>query len=93
MLRYYQGHGLIEPDYVNESSGRRFYRAEQVKEAALVMRLRAAGFPCAQSRRSSLLSMILPILPLCSPGTMRIWRQKARQYTKNSPTWIGCELI
>gem|GEM_PF-1865994 len=56
MLRYYQGHGLIEPDYVNESSGRRFYRAEQVKEAALVMRLRAAGF----SVRS--IAQVLPVV-------------------------------
>jgi DNA-binding transcriptional MerR regulator len=44
MLRHYADHGILVPAEVDEYSGYRFYRAEQLADARLVTGLRAAGF-------------------------------------------------
>lgn len=45
MLRYYQDHGLLDPAWVDPHSARRFYTAEQLNTATLIVMLRDAGFP------------------------------------------------
>jgi DNA-binding transcriptional MerR regulator len=45
MLRYYHDHGLLDPAWVDQHSARRFYTAEQLSTATLIVMLRDAGFP------------------------------------------------
>ena len=44
MLRHYAGRGVLVPAAVDEFTGYRFYRPEQLVEARLVVALRDAGF-------------------------------------------------
>lgn len=44
MLRHYQERGLLAPGWVEPESGYRFYRAEQLRTAQLLVSLRDAGF-------------------------------------------------
>lgn len=44
MLRHYAGRGVLVPATVDEFTGYRFYRPEQLGEARLVVALRDAGF-------------------------------------------------
>ncbi|WP_082659707.1 GyrI-like domain-containing protein [Cellulomonas sp. B6] len=44
MLRHYQEHGVLEPAAVDPFTGHRWYRAEQIADAHLVVLLRDAGF-------------------------------------------------
>jgi DNA-binding transcriptional MerR regulator len=45
MLRHYQEHELLSPAHVDPHSGRRFYSADQLRTANLIVSLRDAGFP------------------------------------------------
>lgn len=47
MLRYYQACGVLAPARTDPSSGYRYYRADQLVDAHLVVQLRDAGFPVA----------------------------------------------
>ena len=47
MLRYYQEHDVLVPARTDPFSGYRYYRAEQLVDAHLVVQLRDAGFPVA----------------------------------------------
>ncbi|WP_312980656.1 MerR family transcriptional regulator [Corynebacterium sp.] len=51
MLRYYQDHGLLDPAWVDPHSARRFYTAEQLNTATLIVMLRDAGFPVGDIAR------------------------------------------
>ncbi len=44
MLRHYQEHELLFPAHVDPHSGRRFYSADQLRTANLIVLLRDAGF-------------------------------------------------
>lgn len=44
MLRYYQEHDVLTPAHVDSYSGRRFYSADQLRTANLIVSLRDAGF-------------------------------------------------
>lgn len=44
MLRYYHDHGLLDPAWIDPHSARRFYNAEQLNTATLIVMLRDAGF-------------------------------------------------
>lgn len=47
MLRHYQDRGILAPELVDPISGYRFYRADQLRQAQLITRLRDAGFGTA----------------------------------------------
>lgn len=47
MLRYYQAHDVLAPARTDPFSGYRYYRADQLVDAHLVVQLRDAGFPVA----------------------------------------------
>ncbi len=42
-LRFYQEKGLIEPSYVDEQTGRRYYEVAQASTVEMVSRLQGAG--------------------------------------------------
>jgi len=50
-LRHYDAVGLLAPAFVDPASGYRRYRAEQVKAARLIRRLRGLDLPVAEVRR------------------------------------------
>jgi DNA-binding transcriptional MerR regulator len=50
-LRHYDAVGLLAPAYVDPASGYRRYRADQVKAATLIRRLRGLDLPVAEVRR------------------------------------------
>lgn len=45
MLRHYQDRGVLIPAFVSPHNGRRFYDADQLAQANLIVMLRDAGFP------------------------------------------------
>jgi ankyrin repeat protein len=47
-LRLYDDAGLLVPAFVDESSGYRYYRDDQLRRARLIATLRAAGVPIGQ---------------------------------------------
>ena len=47
-LRLYAENGLLEPEYVDPSSGYRYYALRQLRTANMIRLLRAAGMPLAQ---------------------------------------------
>src|SRR5579859_2254885 len=47
-LRLYDSLGLLPPAYVDEASGYRFYRPDQLQRARLVAWLRRLGMPLAR---------------------------------------------
>lgn len=51
MLRYYQARGVLAPARTDPFSGYRYYRADQLVDAHLVVQLRDAGFPVASIAR------------------------------------------
>jgi PPM family protein phosphatase len=52
-LRLYDSLGLLAPAHVDEVSGYRFYRPDQLERARLVAWLRRLGMPLATSRWSA----------------------------------------
>src|SRR2546423_9276862 len=50
-LRLYADHGLLSPAHVDDDSGYRYYRAEQLPVARLIWLLRAADMPLREIRR------------------------------------------
>src|SRR5205823_13167618 len=50
-LRLYADHGLLSPARVDDDSGYRYYRAEQLQVARLIWLLRAADMPLREIRR------------------------------------------
>ncbi|QIM15611.1 MerR family transcriptional regulator [Leucobacter insecticola] len=44
MLRHYHEHGVLSPAVIDPFNGHRFYRADQLMQAHLVVQLREAGF-------------------------------------------------
>lgn len=72
MLRHYQERGILVPAVVDEVSGYRFYRAEQLVEARLVGRLRDAGFPIGEIAR------VLAVRGDPSSVSVLVERQRAR---------------
>ncbi len=49
MLRHYHEQGLLVPEIVDEHSGYRYYRTEQLETMRLVMGLREAGFSIGET--------------------------------------------
>jgi DNA polymerase III sliding clamp (beta) subunit (PCNA family) len=49
-LRFYDGAGVLVPDWVDPVSGYRWYGPEQLEESRLLDRLRRAGMPLAEIR-------------------------------------------
>lgn len=52
-LRFYQEKGLIEPTYVDEQTGRRYYEVSQAATVEMVSRLQGAGFSLDDIRQVS----------------------------------------
>lgn len=47
MLRYYDAHGLLKPDYIDKNTGYRMYSAKQVPELQKIVLLRDLNFSVA----------------------------------------------
>ena len=50
-LRFYDQNDLLRPQLVDDQTGYRYYAVEQIEQAALVRRLRAAEMPVGVVRR------------------------------------------
>ncbi|MFC4222265.1 MerR family transcriptional regulator [Lysinibacter cavernae] len=50
MIRHYQDNGLLEPGWVDPASGYRYFDAQQIGHAQLIIGLRNAGFSIEQTR-------------------------------------------